>query len=61
MRRGSRRPRQSSPLAATATPPTGVTPKLRRWVEPLPVPLVFDGTAGDTRFTIAAGESTTYA
>jgi hypothetical protein len=26
------------PLAAAATPPTGVTPKLRRWVEPMPVP-----------------------
>jgi hypothetical protein len=47
-------------LAAAATPPTGVTPKLRRWVEPLPVPPVFDGTGGDARFTIAAGESTTH-
>jgi hypothetical protein len=48
------------PLAVAATPPTGVTPKLRRWVEPLPVPPVFDGKGGDARFTIAAGESTTH-
>ena len=44
--------------AVAASPVTvGATPKLRKWVEPLPVPPVLDGRGG-ARFTIAAREST---
>ena len=39
---------------------TGATPKLRRWVEPLPIPPVLDGRGGGKRFTIAARESTSW-
>ena len=35
-------------------------PRLRRWVEPLPVPPVLDGRGGGKSFTIAARESTTW-
>ena len=35
-------------------------PRLRRWVEPLPVPPVLDGRGGGKRFTIAARESRTW-
>jgi spore coat protein A, manganese oxidase len=46
---------------ATAAPnPTGTTPALRKWVEPLPVPPVLDGRGGGKSFTIAARESTTW-
>jgi spore coat protein A len=47
-----------APFAAAA-PPVG-TPRLRRWVESLPVPPVLDARHGNARFTIAAAESTTY-
>jgi spore coat protein A len=36
----------------------GATPRLRKWVEPLPVPPVLDGRGGGKSFTIAAREST---
>jgi spore coat protein A len=47
---------------ATAAPPAtvGATPRLRRWVEALPVPPVLDGRGGGKRFAIAARESTTW-
>jgi spore coat protein A, manganese oxidase len=44
---------------ATAAPTVlGATPRLRRWVEALPVPPVLDGRGGSKRFAIAAREST---
>src|SRR6266540_2633290 len=46
---------------ATAAPPVvGGTPRLRRWVEALPVPPVLDGRGGGKTFAIAARESTTW-
>ena len=48
--------RGSFPLAASAA--VGMTPKLRRWREPLPIPPVLDGRGGGKTFTIAAREST---
>jgi spore coat protein A, manganese oxidase len=47
------------PVGAIAARPVveGATPKLRRWVEALPVPPVLDGRAGSKSFTIAARES----
>jgi spore coat protein A len=46
---------------ATAAPAAvGGTPKLRKWVEPLPVPPVLDGRGGGKSFAIAARESTTW-
>jgi spore coat protein A len=46
---------------ATAAPVTvGATPRLRRWVEALPVPPVLDGRGGGKSFSIAARESTTW-
>lgn len=43
---------------ATAKPATvGATPKLRKWVEALPVPPMLDGRGSGTRFVIAARES----
>jgi len=47
---------------ATAAPPAtvGATPRLRRWVEALPVPSVLDGRGGGKSFAIAARESTTW-
>jgi FtsP/CotA-like multicopper oxidase with cupredoxin domain len=49
-----------APLATAAPVVVGVTPKLRKWVEPLPVPPVLDGRGGGKSFTIAARESTTW-
>ena len=49
----------SRPSFATAAPAAvGATPRLRRWVEALPVPPVLDGRGGGKSFTIAAREST---
>ncbi len=46
---------------ATAAPaPVGATPRLRKWLEALPVPPVLDGKGGGKTFTIAARESTTW-
>ena len=49
-----------APLTRAAPVSVGATPKLRRWVEVLPVPPVLDGRGGGKRFTIAARESTTW-
>jgi hypothetical protein len=50
-----------APFATAAPPPVvGATPRLRRWVEALPVPPVLDGRGGGKSFTIAARESTTW-
>jgi spore coat protein A len=38
----------------------GATPRLRKWVEPLPVPPVLDGRGGGKSFTVAARESTSW-
>jgi spore coat protein A, manganese oxidase len=38
----------------------GATPRLRKWVEPLPVPPVLDGRGVGKSFTIAARESTSW-
>jgi spore coat protein A, manganese oxidase len=46
------------PIAAPAV--VGATPRLRKWVEPLPVPPVLDGRGGGKSFTIAARESTSW-
>jgi spore coat protein A len=47
--------------AAFAAPVVaGATPRLRKWVDPLPVPPVLDGRGGGKNFTIAARESTTW-
>jgi spore coat protein A len=49
------------PLATAApAPAVGVSPRLRKWVEPLPVPAVLDATGGGAHFTIAAAESNSY-
>jgi spore coat protein A len=48
--------RLAFPAAVPAT--VGATPRLRKWVEPLPVPPVLDGRGGGKSFTIAAREST---
>ena len=46
---------------ATAAPAAvGATPRLRKWLEALPVPPVLDGKGGGKTFTIAARESTTW-
>jgi spore coat protein A, manganese oxidase len=45
-------------LAMAQPAPVGATPRLRKWLEPLPVPPVLDGRGGGKRFTIAAREST---
>lgn len=47
---------------AVAAPPVvaGATPRLRRWVDPLPVPPVLDGRGGGKSFRIAARESTSW-
>jgi spore coat protein A, manganese oxidase len=50
--------RAGSAFAAPVAP--GATPKLRKWVEPLPVPPVLDGRGGGKSFSIAARESTTW-
>ena len=49
-----------APLTKAAPASVGATPKLRRWVEALPVPPVLDGRGGGKQFTIAARESTTW-
>jgi spore coat protein A len=46
--------------AAGAPAVVGATPRLRKWVEPLPVPPVLDGRGGGKSFTIAARESTSW-
>jgi spore coat protein A len=38
----------------------GATPRLKKWVDPLPVPPVLDGRGGGKSFTIAARESTSW-
>ena len=48
------------PIAVAAPPVLGGSPRLRRWVEPLPVPPVLDGRGGGKSFTIAARESTNW-
>jgi spore coat protein A, manganese oxidase len=45
-------------FAGAASVAAGSTPRLRRWVEPLPVPPVLDGRGGGKSFTISAREST---
>jgi spore coat protein A, manganese oxidase len=47
-------------IAAAKPASGGVSPQLRKWVEPLRIPPVLDGTAGGAHLTIAAAESTTY-
>ena len=47
-------------FAVAAPVVAGATPRLRRWVEPLPVPPVLDGRGGGKSFTIAARESTSW-
>jgi spore coat protein A len=47
-------------FATGAPTAVGVTPGLRKWVEPLPVPPVLDGRSGGKSFTIAARESTSW-
>ena len=47
-------------FAVAAPASVGATPRLRKWVEPLPVPPVLDGRGGGKRFTIAARESTSW-
>ena len=49
-----------APFAAAAPPAVPGTPRLRKWIEPLPVPPVLDGRGGGRSFTIAARESTTW-
>ena len=50
------------PFGAIAARPVveGATPKLRRWVDPLPVPPILDGRGGGKSFVIAARESTSW-
>jgi spore coat protein A, manganese oxidase len=47
-------------FAVAAPVAAGATPRLRKWVEPLPVPPVLDGRGGGKSFTIAARESTSW-
>ncbi len=47
-------------FAVAAPVGAGSTPRLRRWVEPLPVPPVLDGRGGGKSFRIAARESTSW-
>jgi len=47
-------------FATSAPAPVGATPRLRKWLEALPVPPVLDGKGGGKTFTIAARESTTW-
>jgi hypothetical protein len=48
------------PDLAFAAAPTGVTPNLKKFVDRLPVPPVFDASQGGAAFTIGAGEATYY-
>jgi spore coat protein A len=47
-------------IAMGAPAAVGATPRLRRWVEALPLPPVLDGRGGGKSFEIAARESTTW-
>jgi spore coat protein A len=47
-------------FAAASPPVAGATPRLKKWVDPLPVPPVLDGRGGGKSFTIAARESTSW-
>ena len=47
-------------FAVAAPVEAGATPRLRKWVDPLPVPPVLDGRGGSKSFTIAARESTSW-
>jgi spore coat protein A, manganese oxidase len=47
-------------LPTTAPAVMGATPRLRKWVEALPVPPVLDGRGGGKSFKIAARESTSW-
>jgi spore coat protein A, manganese oxidase len=47
-------------FAVAAPVAAGATARLRRWLEPLPVPPVLDGRGGGKSFTIAARESTSW-
>jgi spore coat protein A, manganese oxidase len=49
-----------APFAVAAPFAAGVTPKLRKWVEPLPVPPVLDARGDGKSFRIAARESTSW-
>jgi spore coat protein A, manganese oxidase len=49
-----------APFATAAPVAVAATPRLRKWVEPLPVPPVLDGMGGGKSFTIAARESTSW-
>jgi spore coat protein A len=49
-----------APFATAAPAAAGATPRLRKWLEPLPVPPVLDGRGGGKSFTIAARESTSW-
>jgi spore coat protein A len=49
-----------APFATAAPPVVGGTPKLRKWLEALPVPPVLDGRGGRKSFAIAARESTSW-
>jgi hypothetical protein len=50
----------SASFATKAPVALGATPRLRKWVETLPVPPVLDGRGGGMSFAIAARESTTW-
>src|SRR6188472_2844663 len=49
-----------APLAKGAPLVVGATPRLRKWVEALPIPPILDGRGGGKSFVIAARESTTW-
>ena len=49
-----------APFAPAAPAAVGATPRLRKWVESLPIPPVLDGRDGGKSFTIAARESTNW-
>ena len=43
-----------------ASAAVGATPRLQRWVEPLPIPPILDGRGGGKSFAIAARESSAW-
>jgi spore coat protein A len=47
-------------FAVAAPDAAGATPRLRRWLEALPIPPVLDGRGGGKSFEIAARESTSW-
>jgi spore coat protein A len=49
-----------APFAKGAPLVVGATPRLRKWVEALPIPPILDGRGGGKSFVIAARESTTW-